>query len=705
MQNAESNGPSVTTEVKDDGKSVLLLCSPAYLQAVVLPALCTLSSGSGGLFTKETDNHIISLLSTPTSTYDKTGLIVNSKMKFSISTNSVPPSHLANVYVHLHNTTQKVHVQGNTKIGDFGTSAQWFTDMFLVPLFQHQSRLTNFDSDTIKQIHQSIVSAFSGAKNPTAACGTKKKATCAICGLPRVGRATTCSTCGLLFHKKCIDLHTCRLALNASPPPAQSVTTRKRPAPLNTTGVRSSSGRDVRQNLADIDSDSSEEGDQVSLPPSPQLTPPPNLSTLSGLNQLQASLGQLALSASSSPSPSTPPLQLSAPAVQASTGNHTNTSQQVTKTKTKATRKKNPTPPLTPVDLEIEVLKRAATVSQAKIASLEFSLKESKESNHIIRERIRLFEQRENDRLTADLNRSSPFVPIPLPSPQATSAPAPVNLPSPPLNPPPAPIQTGQNGLRFSDFAQPSPQHQPRPDPQSCPVASKVLAELGAIKCQLDHLQGSVSILLQAAPRPPPSLPLNTPDSSPPGCSTSNLGNSQPPVQASSLLSATLSPQLLWSAPLANYSPAATPSSPPAIAPSLHSEDLAESNLSESLPAAASETVDANELTKNVSKSMIALNKRNNIFSVLTQPHPATPRETRNSLKSLLLPLGANGHYPGRPLSVCPLPPFVPKTKKLRSKLALKRSKPAPKKSAPPKKSAASKSTPSTAENLLIDLN
>ena len=106
VQNAESNGPSVTTEVKDEGASVTLVCSPAYLQAVVLPALCTLSPGSGGLFSKEVDNYIIALSSTPTTTYDQTGLIVNSKMKFTISANSVPPSLLANVSVHLHNTTQ-----------------------------------------------------------------------------------------------------------------------------------------------------------------------------------------------------------------------------------------------------------------------------------------------------------------------------------------------------------------------------------------------------------------------------------------------------------------------------------------------------------------------------------------------------------------------------------------------------------------------
>ena len=681
VQNAERGGPSVTTEVKDDGNCVILLCSPAYLQAVVLPALCTLSPGSGGLFTKEIGDHIISLLSTPTTTYDKTGLIVNSKMKFSISTNSVPPSPLANVYVHLHNTTQKVQVQGKTKIGDFGTSAKWLTDMFLVPLFQHQSCLTNFDSNTIKQIHQSIVSAFSGPKSPSAACGTKKKPACAICGLHRLGRASNCPTCGLLFHKKCIHLHSCRLALNASPPPALSVTTRKRPA-LDTTGVRSSSGRDVRQSRADIDSDSSEDEDQVPPPLSLQHTPPP-VSTLSGLNQLQASLDQLAISASSSPPP-LPQLPLHAPAVTVSTINHTVATQPITKAKTRVVKKKSSTPPLTSADLEIEVLKRAAIVSQAKIASLEFTLQESKESNHIIRERIRLFEQRENDRLIAEMNSRSPIVPIPLPSPLATLAPAPANLSSPPPNPLQTSIETapsppgGHNRLGLPDFTQPPPQYQPGPGSHSCPVASKVLAELGAIKCQLDHLQGSVNILLRTAPHPP-----KTPESS----TSQDL---EPPIQASSLLSATLSPQLLSTASVANSSSAAIPSSPLVTDPSHHLQELAESN-----PR-------ADELSKTVSESMIAMNKDNNIFSVLSSHNktpPATPRNIRNSLKSLLLPLSATGHYPGRPLSVCPLPQIVPKAKKLRFKLALKRSRPAPKNSAAPK------NTPSTAENVLIDLN
>ena len=666
VQNAESNGPSVATEVKDDGNCVILLCSPAYLQAVVLPALCTLSPGSGGLFTKEIGDHIISLLSTPTTTYDKTGLIVNSKMKFSISTNSIPPSPLANVYVHLHNITQKVQVQGKTKIGDFGTSAKWLTDMFLVPLFQHQSRLTNFDSNTIKQIHQSIVSAFSGPKSPSTACGTKKKPACAICGLHRLGRASNCPTCGLLFHKKCIHLHSCRLALNASPPPALSV------------------ARDVRRSLADIDSDSSEDEDQDPPPLSLQHTPPP-ASTLSGLNQLQASLDQLAISASSSPPP-LPQLPPHAPAVTVSTINHTVATQPITKAKTRVVKKKSSTPPLTSADLEIEVLKRAAIVSQAKIASLEFTLQESKESNHIIRERIRLFEQRENDRLIAEMNSRSPIVPIPLPSPVATLAPAPANLSSPPPNPPQTPIETapsppgGHNRFGLPDFTQPPPQYQPGPGSHSCPVASKVLAELGAIKCQLDHLQGSVNIILRTAPHPP-----KTPESSTSPDLDSRL---EPPIQASSLLTATLSPQLLSTASVANSSSAAAPSSPLVTDPSHHLQELVESN----------PRVD--ELSKTVSESMIAMNNDNNIFSVLSSHNktpPATPRNIRNSLKSLLLPLSATGHYPGRPLSVCPLPPIVPKAKKLRLKLALKRSRPAQKKSAAPK------NTPSTAENVLID--
>ena len=123
VQNAKNNGPSVLTEVKDEGASVTLVCSPAYLQAIVLPAICSLSPGSGGLFTKEIGNCIISLPSIPTTTYDSTGLIVNSKLKFSISTNTQPPSFLTHVSVHLHNTTQKLQIQGRAKIADYGTAA------------------------------------------------------------------------------------------------------------------------------------------------------------------------------------------------------------------------------------------------------------------------------------------------------------------------------------------------------------------------------------------------------------------------------------------------------------------------------------------------------------------------------------------------------------------------------------------------------
>ena len=120
--------------------------------------------------------------------------------------------------------------------------------------------------------------------------------------------------------------------------------------------------------------------------------------------------------------------------------------------------KKNATPASTPQEIETELLNRQLIATQTKLTSSENALRESKESYAILAKRLSFFEQREND-----TNFSSP-------SPTQASGTPPTSLATLPL-----------------------------------------LTEIGNIKCMLEELQSSVSILLRAAPHPltapPPRLP------------------------------------------------------------------------------------------------------------------------------------------------------------------------------------------------------
>ena len=139
-------------------------------------------------------------------------------------------------------------------------------------------------------------------------------------------------------------------------------------------------------------------------------------------------------------------------------------------------KQKSGAPQLTRDGLEIELLQREIVLAKTKITSLDNTVSELKASNSILLERIRLFEERENN------------------------------------------IQFAQYfpGQESSAPTQPSP----LPPCHSC---SQVLNTVGNIQCQLEDVKGSISLLLQSSPYTAPlyiPTPLSpaviTPCTSPP---------------------------------------------------------------------------------------------------------------------------------------------------------------------------------------------
>ena len=138
--------------------------------------------------------------------------------------------------------------------------------------------------------------------------------------------------------------------------------------------------------------------------------------------------------------------------------------------------KKSSRPASTPQEIEIELLKRQLIAANTKITSTENALSESRDSYSILAKRMNIFEQRENE---ANFSRMSGFHTSGVPPDASTDTPG---------------------------------QSYPANATLTC-AAPLLLAEVSTMKCMLEDLQSSVSILLRAASHP---LPLHLSAVSPP---------------------------------------------------------------------------------------------------------------------------------------------------------------------------------------------
>ena len=214
---ASSDQPSVVVEVNNAGGNVNLQCSPAFLNAIVMPTLLTL----GFPYTRVVTNLVLSLASPPARYTDITGVTQYDLLQFTFSSNTLPPTLLGNISVHLHYTTRKLQVQGSTLTPDGRTAASWFTEAVLDPLLAARSKAISFNSSTTSNIHNMIIEAFSKLKScapagATAGRPAPVKPVCCVCrkGWLRPGNLA-CPDCRQVFHKGCEPKHICTPAIAA----------------------------------------------------------------------------------------------------------------------------------------------------------------------------------------------------------------------------------------------------------------------------------------------------------------------------------------------------------------------------------------------------------------------------------------------------------------------------------------------------------
>ena len=504
LEDASSDLPSIECIAKDSRKYVLVQCSPAFFSSVVTPVILSLKAP----FNAAADGALITLDEDPTPTLDKNGLIVYHTLKFNISTNTSPPTLLSRLSLHHYNTKRSLGVHGAGCMPDKRTAAVFFTESFLIPRLISRSKSTKFCDTTARALHHAIVKALGGpapVPQPNSSAPTQR--VCCECGEgKRLKTATPCLGCHQFVHgtKRCLGAHTCNPPVSVAPnlplPSDPVLQSRKRPAALDTTGFRSPIFRDVRPNLGDIDSESEDSDAEYVPPPTSQLTlrpsrlippaaPQPSLSP-----RLTHPQSTPAIAAAHEPSP--PPtfrqpqtsgqicLQ-AALSVPAQLVNGTQLQPFTPCQAGSAPSLPNAKPPKSsapqgkrqavkkgaPINLDsesfnAEMLHRELTFAQTRIASLEQSNKELTESNSIFSRRIQLFEKSENDRQFAQ------YFP-----PRATT-------PAPRATPAMAPPSTDPSV--------------PPPSSATCPLSSEIMKELGIVRCELEDLQGKMSILLRS---------------------------------------------------------------------------------------------------------------------------------------------------------------------------------------------------------------
>ena len=456
-KDAASGEPSlVMLPVKND--CVQLKISPAFLTAIALPSILSLGSPNGSPYTRAVNDVLLTQPKLPVRHYDATGHIDHHLVQFDISNNSTPPNLIGHLSVHIYHGTRLIQIQCPKQVPDGRTAALWFTDEVLFPLLKARAKAINFNSDIINQIHQAILGA---PPDSGQACSTRPL--CFACSnrINKISASIKCPTCSKVFHKqkKCSD-HVCTPSSPSAPPgdlnpltafPDQHVLTSSQSSPSRP--ARKRAALDTTgfrsSNSRDVRSRSQSSFD---LNDSISLTPPLN-DTLppppAGQGQLMSALAALPLTSWQTENQTSSSLDLAAvPPPVSAPG--------ITK-KQKAS-KKNATPASTPQEMETELLNRQLIATKTKLTSTENALRESKESYAILAKRLAFFEQREND-----TNFSY------LPPTQANGTP-PTSLATLPL-----------------------------------------LTEIGNIKCILEELQSSVSILLRAAPHPQTAPPSRLP--------------------------------------------------------------------------------------------------------------------------------------------------------------------------------------------------
>ena len=422
--------------------NVNIKCSTGFYTLVVLPSLSSITEQ----YAHSVDNINIKC-SSIIGHIDDANSNVTASIAFSLSYKD--GSSAGGVHMHLHHTTRRLQLQGSSLVHRKTRAPVWFVDHVIKGIFNLYASSKSVDISKFNSLVQQILTKLRN--------NLQSQDKCKACNFPFDGRSIpeVCPECNFKYHKKCVasPQHPCKTSFdNMNPSPAVLRVATSTPCPNPAISVSSFSPTIATTTL----SSASERGvtfiiggntrvSQLSAPTSSSSLTPTKVSSpttsSSNLTNVEApsTIGETAINAirsidqvnhSSShgthfnlsappfqpqaapflhsdqphPMPYTPPAQSGyvqhQTARSLSSSHHTQVLPPIPEqpsSRPKTTRKAlKATPAIDRASFETECVRKQLNIAHTKIQELESELEKRKNTNHILGERIKLFEAANN---------------------------------------------------------------------------------------------------------------------------------------------------------------------------------------------------------------------------------------------------------------------------------------------------------------------
>ena len=370
--------------VSPNEHNVTIFCSTGFYSLVALPTFANIMIGSS-----------FPVLSMTVSCYDITGKVdsshanVNTVFFFRVSSDA--KSSITKVTIHLHHTARKVQVQGGSLV-DKKRASVWFLQNFLLKSFSQVAKDRTVDITKFNNAVKGIVT------NHVEKVGRQER--CHVCEIPFTGRLLKqmCSVCKERFHKTCLqsEQHLCLGAGSSVPQHGQHTASSLHPRPPAATAPAPQSKDPSALSLS---REQSSQQSVLFIPAAPPANKPPDIAppqTIPPVSEVSLDVTTPVVPTSTLVSPTPPPALPSPPLYAVTTVSSTRTTT-TTAQSSQARVKKNASkyfPTLDETGFELECKKKLLATAHAKIQELETDITKLTKTNHILTERIKMFENK-----------------------------------------------------------------------------------------------------------------------------------------------------------------------------------------------------------------------------------------------------------------------------------------------------------------------
>ena len=390
-------------------QNINIVCSTGFYSLVVLPVFSEIFNGFSTIV------HNVNILCYDvTKKVDATKAHVNTVIFLKLSPAQSARSN--NVTITLHHTVRRVQIQGSSIMNNKIRANVWFLENILLKMLNNVAASKSFNIAKLNTLVQNVVANHVKKHDSLDRCKG--------CEIPFNGRSQSeqCFSCGHRYHKKCLahTSHQCSLTpllSSISPPdvsqPSVNLPVPNRQQPRSQPPGSVATTRCMVLTIPAVVSTSSEKA-QTTHCPSPSLqdthiSQPPTTDLNEPGTHHQHSLAP-GVSLVGSPLAVAPmaPVYTTANTIQGSILTNSLSNPALTYPQPRQSTPNNQTatntvkdrnskkvirgPPIDEHSFEIECLKKQLNIAHSKIKEIETELEKSNNTNHILSERIKLFE-------------------------------------------------------------------------------------------------------------------------------------------------------------------------------------------------------------------------------------------------------------------------------------------------------------------------